>query len=232
MLYWDKAFKPSRGAMGIIQGFDRILIQFAIFWTREVHPLTQFHQAVHTVTWHGVRVQVECRARELRKTTTWIFSCISWVQLKCHWHGLQKLVMPLHRGRWHAWLLVDCESTWSCCMRMMLWCSHVQNRNDSSVICLSKLHKRYQHQQTWQPEHNIINFTITPIGTPLSCLKCVQTNHEMRVRLANQLPRRHQVLYQFSANPKEHKEGFWRLKNAGQWDIKSTQLRTCIDCSG
>jgi hypothetical protein len=154
------------------------------------------------------------------------------VQLKCHWHGLQKLVMPLHRGRWHAWLLVDCESTWSCCMRMMLWCSHVQNRNDSSVICLSKLHKRYQHQQTWQPEHNIINFTITPIGTPLSCLKCVQTNHEMRVRLANQLPRRHQVLYQFSANPKEHKEGFWRLKNAGQWDIKSTQLRTCIDCSG
>jgi len=51
-------------------------------------------------------------------------------------------------------------------------------------------HKRYQHQQKWQPEHTINNFTITPIGTPLSCLKCVQTNHELRVRLANQLPQK------------------------------------------
>jgi len=102
---------------------------------------------------------------------------------KCHWHGLQKLVMPLHRGGWHAWLLVDCESTWSYCMRMMLWCSHLQNHNDSSVIFLSKLHKHYQHQQKWRPEHKINIFTITPIGTPLSCLSPLSEYGELLLGL-------------------------------------------------
>jgi len=31
-----------------------------------------------------------------------------------------------------------------------------------------------------------------------------------------------------SANPKQHKEGFCRLKNAGQWDIKSTNCRQAL----
>ncbi len=79
-------------------------------------------------------------------------------------------------------------------------------------------HKRYQHQQKWQPEHTINNFTITPIGTPLSCLKCVQTNHEMRVRLAKptsqKTPSPLSVLAQTQNNTKKDFGG-WRMLDNG-----------------
>jgi hypothetical protein len=90
---------PSRGAMGIIQGFDRILIQFAIFWTRKVHPLTQFSpgSAYSHMTWSWGTSGVQGKGGA--KNNHMVFLLHSMGAAKCHWHGLQKLVMPLHRGR-------------------------------------------------------------------------------------------------------------------------------------
>jgi hypothetical protein len=100
---------------------------------------------------------------------------------------------------------------------MMLWCSHVQNRNDSSVIFLSKLHKRYQHQQRWQLEHEINNFSLTPIGTPLSCLKCVRSNHEMRARLATNFPEYTKSFISLAQTQNNTKKDFggWRMLDNG-----------------